>query len=64
MFIPPASTGEMFIPPTSRSKMFIPPDTRLFAGNYALCAFGGLTRFYATVESNVMLCITIQRNIM
>ena len=29
-----------------------------------LCASGALTRFYATVQSSVILCITIQRNIM
>ena len=29
-----------------------------------LCATGVLTRFYATVESSVMLCITIRRNVM
>ena len=29
-----------------------------------LCALGAYTSFYATVESNVMLCITIQKNVM
>ena len=29
-----------------------------------LCASGTLTRFYATVESSVMLCIMIQINVM
>ena len=30
---------------------------------FNLCASGALPRFYATLESSVMLCITIQRNI-
>ena len=31
---------------------------------YILCDSGAFTRFYATVESSVMLCITIQKSIM
>ena len=34
-------------------------------GTYSiLCDFGAYTSFYATVESSVMLCIRIQRNLM
>ena len=34
-------------------------------GTYSiLCDFGAYTSFYATVKSSVMLCITIQRNVM